>query len=240
MSCYQLDDDLWFPSIEAAEDYGLLAIGGDLSPERLLLAYSLGIFPWYNPGEPILWWSPDPRCVLFPSELHVSRSLQRFLRRQPFRLSVDENFSGVIHWCRRLRAGLDGSGTWITPEMKQAFIRLHELGFAHSVECWDGEDLVGGIYGVCLGRCFFGESMFSRRTNASKAALVHLIRLLGQAGFELLDCQQTTNHLLSMGAREISRREFQEHLRIGEVPPYGPLVSRFPRPLKSVRFTRRP
>jgi len=228
MPCYQLDDELWFPPLEAAENFGLLAIGGDLSTERLLLAYSLGIFPWFNPGEPILWWSPDPRCVLFPSELHISRSLKRFLNRDPFRVSVDENFPGVIYWCRRLRAGLDGSGTWITPEMKQAFIRLHELGFAHSVECWEGDELVGGIYGVCLGRCFFGESMFSRRDNASKVALVHLVQMLDAAGFELLDCQQTTDHLLSMGAREISRNDFLQHLRIAEVPPYGPLVSCFP------------
>ncbi len=227
MPCCQLDENLWFPPTEQAEDYGLLAVGGDLSPERLLLAYSLGIFPWYNPTEPILWWSPDPRCVLFPSELHISRSLKRFMRKQPFRVSFDENFAGVIYWCRRLRKNLDGSGTWITPEMQQAFIRLHQLGFAHSVECWDGEELVGGIYGVCLGRCFFGESMFSRCDNASKVALVHLLRRLEMAGFELLDCQQTNDHLLSLGAREITRREFQEHLRVAEVPPYGPLCSRF-------------
>ena len=227
MSCYRLDDELWFPPVESAEDYGLLAIGGDLSVERLLLAYSLGIFPWYNPGEPILWWSPDPRCVLFPAELHLSRSMRRFLHRCPFRVSVDENFSEVISWCRQLRVDLDGSGTWITPEMKQAFIRLHELGFAHSIEVWEGEELVGGIYGVCLGRCFFGESMFSRRDNASKVALVHLVRRLRESGFEFLDCQQTTDHLLSLGAREISRPEFLDHLRIAGVPPYGPLLSRF-------------
>ncbi|HEY5672675.1 MAG TPA: leucyl/phenylalanyl-tRNA--protein transferase [Malonomonas sp.] len=227
MAIYQLDDELWFPSTGQAEDYGLLAVGGDLSPERLLLAYSLGIFPWYNPGEPILWWSPDPRCVLFPAELHVSRSLQRFMRKQSFRISFNENFAGVIYWCRGLRKNPDGSGTWITPEMQQAFIRLHQLGFAHSVECWEGDELVGGIYGVCLGRCFFGESMFSRRDNASKVALVYLLRRLEAAGFELLDCQQPTDHLFSMGAREISRQQFAEHLRLAELPPYGPLVSRF-------------
>ncbi len=227
MPCYQLDDDLWFPPIEAAEDYGLLAVGGDLSAKRLLLAYSLGIFPWFNPGEPILWWSPDPRCVLFPSQLHISRSLKRFLGKQPFRISVDENFAGVVYWCRRLRAEMDGSGTWITPEMQQAYIELHRLGFAHSVECWQGDDLVGGIYGVCLGRCFFGESMFSRLPNASKVALVSLVQHLEKKGFTLLDCQQTTDHLLSMGAQEIARRDFQEQLRMAEVTPYGPLVSRF-------------
>ena len=227
MPCYQLDDELWFPPIDAAEDYGLLAVGGDLSSERLLLAYSLGVFPWYNPGEPILWWSPDPRCVLFPSELHISRSMRKFMRKNLYRVSVDENFAGVIYWCRRLRKGLDGSGTWITPEMEKAFLRLHELGFAHSVECWDGDELVGGIYGVCIGYLFCGESMFSRRSNTSKLVLIHLVKKLEMLGFELLDCQQTTDHLLSMGATEISRHEFQQHLRIAEVPPFGPLVSRF-------------
>ncbi|NOY12384.1 MAG: leucyl/phenylalanyl-tRNA--protein transferase [Deltaproteobacteria bacterium] len=229
MPCYQLDEELWFPPIEAAEDYGLLAVGGDLSAERLLLAYSLGIFPWYNPGEPILWWSPDPRCVLFPAKLHISHSMRRFLRKQTFRVSIDENFAGVIYWCRRLRKNSDGSGTWITPEMQQAYIHLHELGFAHSVECWDGEDLVGGIYGVCLGRCFFGESMFSRRDNASKLVLIYLMKRLEQLGFVLLDCQQSTDHLFSLGAEEISRTAFKGQLRVAEVPPYGPLVSRFTR-----------
>ncbi|MDX2479930.1 MAG: leucyl/phenylalanyl-tRNA--protein transferase [Desulfuromusa sp.] len=227
MPCYQLDDELWFPPVAAAEDYGLLAVGGDLSPERLLLAYSLGIFPWFNPGEPILWWAPDPRCVLFPAKLHISRSLQRFMRKHSYRISFDENFPGVIYWCRRLRAGLDGSGTWITPEMKKAYTRLHELGFAHSVECWDGDQLVGGLYGVCIGRCFFGESMFSRSNNASKVVLIHLLEYLQQHGFELLDCQQTTEHLISMGAQEISRQEFLQYLLKAAVPPYGPLVSHF-------------
>ncbi|MEE4252833.1 MAG: leucyl/phenylalanyl-tRNA--protein transferase [Desulfuromusa sp.] len=227
MPCYQLDGELWFPPVEAAEDYGLLAVGGDLSPERLLLAYSLGIFPWYNPGEPILWWSPDPRCVLFPNSLHISRSLKRFMRKQLYRVSLNEHFSGVIYWCRRLRVGSDGSGTWITPEMKKAYIRLHQLGFAHSVECWDGDQLVGGLYGICIGRFFFGESMFSRSKNASKVVLVHLMAHLQKQGFALLDCQQTTDHLVSMGAEEISRKEFQQHLQDAAVPPYGPFVSHF-------------
>ena len=227
MPCYQLDDELWFPPVEAAEDYGLLAVGGDLSPERLLLAYSLGIFPWYNPGEPLLWWSPNPRCVLFPANLHISRSLQRFMRKQSYRISFNENFVGVISWCRSLRAGLDGSGTWITPEMEKAYTQLRELGFAHSVECWNGDQLVGGLYGICVGRCFFGESMFSRSKNASKVILVYLMEYLQQKGFELLDCQQTNDHLLSMGAQEISRQEFLQHLQKAQVPPYGPLVSQF-------------
>ena len=227
MPCYQLEDGLWFPPVEAAEDYGLLAVGGDLSPERLLLAYSLGIFPWYNPGEPILWWSPDPRCVLFSDNLHISRSLKHFMNKQSYRISFNEDFAGVIYWCRRLRVGLDGSGTWITLEMKKAYTRLHELGFAHSVECWDGDQLVGGLYGLCIGRCFFGESMFSRSKNASKVVLIHLMKHLQQREFELLDCQQTTDHLLSMGAQEISRKEFQQYLQKAKVPPYGPLVSQF-------------
>lgn len=227
MPCCQLDEDLWFPPLEGAEDCGLLAVGGDLSPERLLLAYCLGIFPWYNPGEPILWWSPDPRCVLFPTRLHISRSLQRFMRKSAYRISFNENFPGVIYWCRRLRAGLDGRGTWITREMEKAYIRLHELGFAHSVECWDGDQLVGGLYGICIGRVFFGESMFSRSKNASKVVLVHLMEYLRQKDFEFLDCQQTTDHLISMGAQEISRKDFQHYLQKAQVPPYGPLVSLF-------------
>jgi len=227
MPCYQLDDELWFPPVETAENYGLLAVGGDLSPERLLLAYSLGIFPWYNPGEPILWWSPNPRCVLLPANLHISRSLHRFMRKQSWRISFNENFPGVIDQCRSLRAGLDGSGTWITPEMKEAYTQLHQLGFAHSIECWDGDHLVGGLYGICIGRCFFGESMFSRSNNASKVVLVYLMEYLQQKGFELLDCQQTTDHLLSMGAQEISRQEFQQYLHHAAVPPYGPLESQF-------------
>jgi leucyl/phenylalanyl-tRNA---protein transferase len=227
MSCYRLDNDLWFPPVEESEDCGLLAVGGDLSPERLLMAYSLGIFPWYNPGDPILWWSPDPRCVLLPDNIHISRSLKRFMAKSSYRISFDENFAAVIYWCRGLRAGLDGSGTWITPEMRSAYIRLHELGFAHSVECWDGEQLVGGLYGVAIGRCFFGESMFSRQTNASKVVLVRLMEHLTEKGYLLLDCQQTTDHLLSMGAEEISRDRFNNLLSEAELPPQGPLVSYF-------------
>ncbi len=222
-----LDRQLWFPPADTAHESGLLAIGGDLSVERLLLAYSLGIFPWYNPGEPILWWSPDPRCVLFPEEFHASRSLRRLLRKHPYRLSVNENFAAVIYWCRRLRAGPGGHGTWITSEMKTAYLRLHQLGYAHSVECWEGDALVGGLYGVCIGRCFFGESMFSRKDNASKIVLYHLMERLREQHFQLLDCQQTTSHLVSLGAREIPRQRFAAYLQQAEVPPYGPLVSNF-------------
>lgn len=227
MPCYQLDKEVWFPPVELAEGCGLLAVGGDLSPERLLLAYSLGIFPWYNQDEPILWWSPDPRCVLFPSQLHVSRSLKRFIRKQLYRISFNEKFAAVISMCSQLRAGIDGSGTWINPKMEAAYIRLHELGFAHSVECWDGEQLVGGLYGVCIGRCFFGESMFSLSTNASKVVLVHLLEYLHQQGFELLDCQQTTDHLVSMGATEISRQKFLQYLHHSQVSSSGVYESKF-------------
>ena len=222
-----LDRELWFPPLASAHESGLLAIGGDLSPERLLLAYSLGIFPWYNPGEPILWWSPDPRCVLFPDEFHISRSLRRLLRRHSYRLSLNEDFVAVTYWCRRLRAGPGGYGTWITSEMMHAYRRLHELGFAHSIECWDGETLVGGLYGVCIGRCFFGESMFSRKDNASKIVMAYLMDHLRERQFELLDCQQTTPHLLSLGAREISRGDFTTCLQRASVPPHGPLISCF-------------
>ena len=222
-----LDRDLWFPPLESTHESGLLAIGGDLSPERLLLAYSLGVFPWYNPGEPILWWSPDPRCVLFPDEFHISRSLRRLLRNHPYRLSLNENFAAVVYWCRRLRAGSGGYGTWITTEMMHAYRRLHDLGFAHSIECWDGKNLVGGLYGVCIGRCFFGESMFSRKDNASKIVLAYLMDHLRDRQFELLDCQQTTDHLLSLGAREISRDQFVVHLQSASLPPHGSLISCF-------------
>jgi len=149
------------------------------------------------------------------------------MRKQTYRISFNENFAGVIYWCRSLRAGPDGSGTWITPEMEKAYTRLHQLGFAHSVECWEGDQLIGGLYGICIGRCFFGESMFSRSNNASKVVLIYLMEYLQQKRFELLDCQQTTDHLLSMGAQEISRQEFQQYLHQAAVPPYGPLESQF-------------
>lgn len=215
--------------MEMAEDYGLLAVGGDLSPERLLFAYSLGIFPWYNEGEPILWWSPDPRCVLFPAELHVSNSLRKTLRSGRYRLSLNQAFDQVMQGCRNARKQ-DG-GTWITPEMLVAYHKLFLLGYAHSLECWEGEELVGGLYGLCLGRCFFGESMFSLRPDASKVALAGLVQTLKIAGFELIDCQQTTDHLLSLGAREITRKEFIKILEAGGVGPEFKLRAEFPRRL---------
>jgi leucyl/phenylalanyl-tRNA--protein transferase len=202
-----------FPDVEQAEREpdGLLAIGGDLSPERLLNAYRVGIFPWYCDGQPILWWSPDPRMVLFPARLHVSRSLRKTQRRGLFRTSIDTDFDAVVQACSAPRS--DGAGTWLVAEMIQAYRRLHRLGHAHSVEVWANGELVGGLYGVALGRVFFGESMFSRRSDASKIALVYLTEQLQRQGFKLIDCQVQTPHLRSLGAEEIPRQEFSRLLR---------------------------
>lgn len=199
-----------FPSLSSAlvEPNGLLAAGGALSPRWLLAAYSRGIFPWFSQGEPILWWSPDPRLVLLPEEIHISRSLRRVLRRGSFEVRVDTAFAEVLQGCAAPRK--DGAGTWITPAMHQAYLQMHELGYAHSVECWLGGELVGGLYGMALGRVFFGESMFAKRPDASKVALAHLTRLLAARGYRLIDCQMTTPHLLSMGAREIPRQLFSQ------------------------------
>jgi leucyl/phenylalanyl-tRNA--protein transferase len=206
MPIFQLTPALRFPDPNLAED-GLLAVGGDLSTERLLLAYSSGIFPWYSRGEPILWWSPDPRTIITPDSLHVSRSLQRTLTRGTFRTTLDTAFPEVIRACAQIPRRHE-HGTWITLAMIRAYCALHDAGFAHSIECWVGDALVGGLYGVSLGGCFFGESMFSRETNASKVALVTLVRQLETWGIDLLDCQLTTSHLLSLGAYEVPRTQF--------------------------------
>jgi leucyl/phenylalanyl-tRNA--protein transferase len=197
-----------FPPVEKAlkSPNGLLCAGGDLSPERVIDAYSHGIFPWFSEGDPILWWSPDPRMVLFPGELKVSRSLRKTLARATFETRVDTAFREVIAECAAPRDGQ--SGTWIVPEMVAAYTALHEMGFAHSVESWRDGELAGGLYGVALGGVFFGESMFSREPDASKVALVRLVERLREQGFELIDCQQATPHLASLGAREIGRDEF--------------------------------
>ncbi|SDB01748.1 leucyl/phenylalanyl-tRNA--protein transferase [Desulfonatronum thiosulfatophilum] len=207
MPVYALNHRIVFPPVENAEPDGLLAVGGDLTPERLFHAYSLGIFPWYAPGSPILWWSPDPRLVLFPEELHISSSLRKFLRRNAFQVSFDKAFKYVITRCATVPRP-NGPGTWLVPEMRCAYIKLHEVGVAHSVEVWEGGELVGGIYGVALGRIFFGESMFHTRANASKVALIHLVQRLRRWDFQVLDCQQTTQHMLRFGAREIPRTQF--------------------------------
>ncbi|HJT20309.1 MAG TPA: leucyl/phenylalanyl-tRNA--protein transferase [Nitrospira sp.] len=204
--------DLSFPSVERASPEGLVAVGGDLRPERLLEAYRHGIFPWYNEGQPILWWSPDPRAVLFPENLHVSRSLKRSLRPGRFTLTLDTAFRDVMVQCSKPRAQYPGDGTWITPAMIDAYTRLHGMGHAHSVETWQEGRLVGGVYGVAIGGAFFAESMFTRVDDASKVALVTLIRQLHRWGFRIVDCQQSSPHVLRLGAQEISRREFIAHL----------------------------
>lgn len=205
-----------FPDVRLAlrEPDGLLAIGGDLSPQRLEAAYRRGIFPWFNHDQPILWWSPDPRAVLFPERLKISRSLRKTLRKQVFTVTFDRAFADVIEACSgpRNNDGMADPGTWITPEMKQAYIQLHETGLAHSVECWQGDELAGGLYGVAIGNTFFGESMFTRVTDASKVAFVHLVRQLNQWGFSLIDCQIHSTHLESLGAESISRERFVQLL----------------------------
>lgn len=210
MPVYRLGREPIFPPAEEADPDGLLAVGGDLSAPRLLAAYRRGIFPWYD-EPPILWWSPDPRLVLFPGELRVSRSLRATIRRGTFEVRFDTAFREVIHACAST-SRRDDPGTWITPEVEAGYSALHDLGYAHSAESWSGGELVGGLYGVCLGRCFFGESMFSRRADASKVALAGLVDELTSRGIELIDCQVTTEHLLSLGAREISRAEFLDRL----------------------------
>ncbi len=211
MPVYRLTEDLVFPPPYLAED-GLLAVGGDLSRERLLRAYTQGIFPWYNEGDPILWWSPDPRMVLFPNEMHIARRLQRTLRQHRFSLSMDTDFKGVITACAATPRA-DQDGTWITEEMKQAYIDLFDAGFAHSVECHHDGVLVGGLYGVSLGNCFFGESMFSHRRDASKVALAVLAQQSLRWGIELIDCQVANPHLFRLGAREIDRNQFLKLLQ---------------------------
>jgi len=202
-----------FPPVEAALDdpNGLLAAGGDLSPARILAAYRRGIFPWFGAGQPILWWSPDPRMVLYVDEFRASRSLRKRMKHGHFELRVDTVFDDVIENCATtLRAGQ--SGTWITPPVIDSYIRLHAAGYAHSVEAWRDDELVGGLYGIALGRVFFGESMFAHETDASKAALVGLTHLLKRLEVPIIDCQQETAHLASFGARPISRRTFAAHL----------------------------
>jgi leucyl/phenylalanyl-tRNA--protein transferase len=198
-----------FPPVQHAlrEPNGLLATGGDLSPARILAAYQRGIFPWYSPGEPILWWSPDPRMVLLPTGMRITRSLARTLRNRDYQVRLDTAFAKVIHACATApRQGQ--AGTWITDEMQAAYIALHELGHAHSVEVFMDGELAGGLYGMAVGRAFFGESMFSRRSDASKIALAHLCRHLNRCEFGIIDCQMETAHLASLGARSMARRDF--------------------------------
>jgi leucyl/phenylalanyl-tRNA--protein transferase len=206
-----------FPDSRLAlqEPNGLLAIGGSLAPEILLSAYARGIFPWYSDDQPVLWWSPDPRAVLFPDRLHISRSLARTLKRERFSVTFDRAFDDVIDACaqpREVRRQGEGDGTWITADLMASFKRLHRLGYAHSVEVWQDDELVGGLYGLAIDRVFFGESMFHRQRDASKVALVHLAGRARELGFQLIDCQQATRHLLSMGASTLPRQSFNDLL----------------------------
>lgn len=206
MPIYKLIDELIFPEVREAEE-GIVAIGGDLSSERLMLAYRSGIFPWYNEDEPIVWWSPDPRCVLFPEKLHVSKSMRRVLNGDEFDVTFNQDFEGVITNCKKApRKGQQG--TWITEAMKNAYLQLHELGFAKSIEVWEKDQLAGGMYGVDLGTVFCGESMFSKVSNASKVALIAFMQEFRQKGGRLLDCQVYNEHLASLGAEEIPREDF--------------------------------
>lgn len=216
-----LDDDDPFPPPEQARPDGLLAAGGSLAPDRLIRAYTDGTFPWYEAGGPVLWWSPDPRLVLDPSAMHVSRSLRAVVRKATYTTTFDRSFRDVVTACATVRRP-DDSGTWITPEIEAGYAALHDRGVAHSVEVWRDGALAGGLYGVLLGRCFFGESMFSRRTNASKVALVALTGELRRRGVDLIDCQVVSAHLMSLGAVPVPRAEFLRRLREGLADPVPP------------------
>ncbi len=213
MAIFALSDELLFPPVHLAEPNGLLAIGGDLSPERLLLAYRSGIFPWYD-EPPVLWWSPDPRFVLFPDELRISRSVKPLLNREAFEFTTNKAFIQVMEHCKTVpRAGQDG--TWINDEVIAAYTRLHEMGYAHSAEVWQNGKLAGGLYGIKIGNIFFGESMFSLVSNASRYAFIKYVQQLQQEGVTLIDCQIHSDYLESLGARMIKGKEFQERLREG-------------------------
>jgi leucyl/phenylalanyl-tRNA--protein transferase len=208
---FALTEALVFPDPSLSTDQGLLAVGGDLSIERLELAYREGIFPWYSEGRPIMWWSPSPRLVLFVDELHVGRSLRKAMRNRGYRITFDQAFAQVIAACSSAPRP-DQDGTWITSEMMDAYVRLHEAGLAHSVEAWRGDELVGGLYGVAIGKGFFGESMFARAPDASKIAFATFVEQLRAWGYHFVDCQVVTDHLLRFGAREIDREEFLDRL----------------------------
>jgi len=218
MTIYRLFDEPVFPDPEEADPDGLLAVGGDLSPQRLLTAYANGIFPWYGDDSPILWWSTNPRLVLFPEEFHMPRSLRRVLNKGTFTFTMDTRFSSVIRRCACCPRP-EQEGSWIVDDMVEAYVLLHELGYAHSVEAWQGDDLVGGLYGVSLGSVFYGESMFYHVPDASKAAFAVLVDQLRKWDFSLIDCQQTTHHLLRFGARELQRYQFLQLIREGMERP---------------------
>ena len=203
-----LKTDIWFPDVDESTEEGIVAVGGDLSVERLILAYSRGIFPWYSSDRsPILWWSPNPRFVLFPENLIVSKSMRPYFNQNKFKVTWDQNFEDVIKNCQKIDRE-DQPGTWITSKMLAAYIQLHKKGYAHSVEVWLENELVGGLYGISLGKVFFGESMFAKVSNASKFGFISLVNQLKQKGFLLIDCQQETKHLESLGANAIKRKDF--------------------------------
>ncbi|KQO34686.1 leucyl/phenylalanyl-tRNA--protein transferase [Flavobacterium sp. Leaf82] len=209
---YYIIKDLFFPPVSESDEEGILAIGGDLDPERLKLAYKSGIFPWFNEGDPIIWWSPDPRMVLFPDELIVSKSMRNILNRNQFKVTFNQSFRDVISNCKNITR--DGqNGTWISNEMVDAYCKLNEKGIAKSVEVWQDEVLVGGLYGIDLGHVFCGESMFSKVSNASKTAFIALVNYLKKENYKLLDCQVYNPHLESLGCREIDREEFMSILK---------------------------
>ena len=211
MPLHVLTDELWFPPADDAGEEGLLALGGDLSVDRLLLAYRSGLFPWFNEDEPPLWWCPDPRCVLFPNELYISKSMKQLLKRKAFTVTCNKAFEEVIRQCGETR--MDQEGTWITEDIVDAYTELHQLGYAISVEAWNKEELVGGLYGIRLGNLFFGESMFSKVSNASRYAFIQYTEQLKQEGVSLIDCQVHTDYLESMGARMIPGKEFDRLLQ---------------------------
>ena len=207
-----LNDELKFPPVETASEEGIVAIGGDLSMERLLMAYGSGIFPWYNEGEPIIWWCPNPRFVLFPQELRVTKSMQSVLNNGKFRFTINRAFAAVLQHCKTINRK-EQEGTWITSDVQKAYTQLHELGYAHSAEAWLNGELVGGLYGIRLGNIFFGESMFSKESNASKFAFINYVKQLQKENVTLIDCQVHTNHLESLGAKMIEREKFMHLLK---------------------------
>lgn len=202
-----------FPPVESASEEGIVAIGGDLETERLLLAYRNGIFPWYNEDEPIIWWCPDPRFVLFPGDLKISKSMQTVLRNGSFRFTINKAFPSVIQHCKNITRK-DQEGTWINPAVQKAYTLLHELGYAHSAEAWQDGELVGGLYGIRMGNVFFGESMFSKKSNASKFAFIKYVQQLQKEGVAVIDCQVDTGHLESLGAAMIERTQFIDLLQL--------------------------
>lgn len=216
MPVFWLTDELVFPNPRFTGEEGILAVGGDLSIERLLIAYKTGLFPWFNPEDPILWWCPDPRFVVFPDEIKVSKSMRPYFNQKKYRVTFDTAFKEVILGCQRTpRKGQSGD-TWLTNDMMASYVKLHEIGLCHSVEVWKGAELVGGLYGISLGKCFFGESMFAKASNASKVGFITLVRELEKRNFWLVDCQQGTDHLISLGARGIPRDIFLDLLSKNE------------------------